>query len=174
MDPRLRGDDTVIVASVRDRRARRGPHAARGRTSRSIFGPLSWRALVRSCMDCKFIQNSGLVPKKRASRNAVSAVTERSPLTIAPMRVAGTRKAIASAFTDMPSGARNSSPSASPGCVVTRLGVATPLVVVDDFDIGRPLLFMFGHRSCLVDAAALVPFNGCRPRESGDPSCHKP
>jgi len=89
---------------------------------------------------CKFIQNSGLVPKKRASRNAVSAVTERSPLTIAPMRVAGTRNAIASAFTDMPSGARNSAPSTSPGWVVTRLGVATPRVVVDDFDIGRTLL----------------------------------
>src|SRR5262245_62968550 len=56
------------------------------------------------------------------------------------MRVAGTRNAIASAFTDMPSGARNSSPSTSPGWVVTRFGVATPLVVVDDFDIGGPLL----------------------------------
>ena len=44
----------------------------------------------------KFIQNSGLVPKKRASRNAGWAVTDRLHLTIAPMRVAGTRNAVAS------------------------------------------------------------------------------
>src|ERR1700704_953790 len=48
------------------------------------------------------------------------------------MRVAGTRNAIASALTDMPSGARNSSLSTSPGWVVTRLGV-------DDLDISRIL-----------------------------------
>ena len=39
---------------------------------------------------------------KRASRNAVSAVTERSPLTMAPIRVAATRGAMARAFADMP------------------------------------------------------------------------
>src|SRR5262245_8115937 len=114
-------------------------HAARGRTSRWILPPLSRRALVKSYIACRFIQNSGLVPKKRARRNAVSAVTDRSPLTIAPMRVAGTRNAMASAFTDMPSGRRNSSLSTSPGWVVTRLGVAIALVVVDDFDIDRTL-----------------------------------
>src|SRR6476646_2518091 len=56
---------------------------------------------------------------------------------MAPMRVAGIRNAIAKAFTDIPSGLRNSSFSTSPGWVVTRLGVAIALVVVDDFDIGR-------------------------------------
>ncbi len=71
---------------------------------------------------------------------AVSAVTERSPVTIAPMRVAGTRKAIASALIDIPRGLRNSSFSASPGWAVTRSGVAMALVVVDDFDIGWPFL----------------------------------
>src|SRR5262245_19003431 len=114
--------------------------SARGRTSRWILPPLSRRALVKSYIACRFIQNSGLVPKNRASRNAVSPVTDRSPLTIAPMRVAGTRKAMASAFTDIPSGRRNSSPSTSPGWVVTRSGVAIALVVIDDFDIGRTLL----------------------------------
>jgi hypothetical protein len=111
--------------------------AARGRTSRAIASPRSVRAFVRSCMACKFIQNSGLVPKKRAKRKAVSAVTARSPLTMAPMRVAGTRKAIAKALTDIANGLRNSSLSTSPGWEVTRLGVAMGLVVVDDFDIGR-------------------------------------
>jgi hypothetical protein len=53
------------------------------------------------------------------------------------MRVAGTRKAIAKALTDIASGLRNSSLSTSPGWAVTRLGVAMALVVVDDFDIGR-------------------------------------
>src|SRR6202049_1620844 len=102
--------------------------------------PFSIRVLVRSCMACRFIQNSGPVLKKRARRNAVSAVTARSPFTIAPMRVAGTRKAIASALIDIPRGLRNSSFSTSPGWAVTRLGVAIALVVVDNFDIGRPFL----------------------------------
>src|SRR4051794_10490383 len=115
-------------------------HAARGRTSRSICAPLSCFALLRSCIACRLIQNSGVVPKKRASRSAVSAVTERSPFTIAPMRVAGTRNDIASAFTDRPSGTRNSSASTSPGCVVTRFGVPEFLMIVDDFDMGRTLL----------------------------------
>jgi hypothetical protein len=44
--------------------------------------------------------------KKRAKCRGVSAAAEHSPFTIAPMRVAGTRKAIASAFTDIPSGER--------------------------------------------------------------------
>ncbi len=91
-------------------------------------------------MACRFIQNSGLVSKNRARRKAVSAVTERSPFTIAPMRVAETRKAIASALIDIPRGLRNSSSSTSPGWVVTRLGVAIAFVVVDDFDIGGPFL----------------------------------
>ena len=67
----------------------------------------------------------------------MSAITARSPLTMAPMRVAGTRKAIAKALTDIASGLRNSSLSTSPGWAFTRLGVAMALVVVDDFDIGR-------------------------------------
>jgi hypothetical protein len=39
-----------------------GIQAARGRISRAIAFPLSMRAFVRSCMACRFIQNSGLVP----------------------------------------------------------------------------------------------------------------
>ena len=74
-----------------------------------MAAPFSILVFVRSCMACRFIQNSGLVSKKRARRNAVSAVTERSPFTMAPMRVAGTRKAIASALIDIPRGLRNSS-----------------------------------------------------------------
>src|SRR5215471_18996033 len=61
---------------------------------------------------------------------------------MAPMRVAGTRSAMASAFTDMSSGRRNSSRMISPGWVVTRFGAAilADLVVVDDFDMGWTLL----------------------------------
>src|ERR1700733_15849256 len=50
--------------------------AARGRISRAMAFPFSMRVFVRSCMACRFIQNSGLVSKKRARRKAVSAVTE--------------------------------------------------------------------------------------------------
>src|SRR5208282_5743471 len=105
-----------------------------------MVAPFSIRVFVKSCIACKFIQNSGLVSKNRARRKAMSAVTERSPFTIAPMRVAGTRKAIASALIDNPRGLRNSSFSTSPGCAGTRLGVAMVLVVVDDFDIGGSFL----------------------------------
>ena len=117
------GDPTRTFAAGR---ALPAAYAAHGSTSRSISRPHSRRALVRSCVACRPNQNSGLVRKNRASRNAVSAVTARSPLIIAPTRVAGTRKAIASAFADMPSGLRNSSLSTSPGWVVTRSGVAAP------------------------------------------------
>ena len=55
------------------------------------------------------IQNSALVPKKRANLKAVSALTERSPFTIAPTRVAGTRNASASAWTESPNGRRYTS-----------------------------------------------------------------
>src|SRR5882672_629722 len=142
---------------------RRRPQAACGRTSRSMARPHCWRALVRSCIACRLTQNSGLVRKKRARRKAVSAVTERSPLMMAPIRVAGTRRAIARALADMPSGLRNSSLKISPGWVVTRPGVATPaalafLVVVDDFDIGRPL---FGPSEAdaplIIDAYRVLP-----------------
>src|SRR6516225_4598925 len=102
-------------------------------------------------MACRVIQNSGLVLKKRAKRRAVSAVTARSPLTMAPIRVAGTRKAIAKALIDIRSGLRNSSFSTSPGWAVTRLGVAIGLVVIDDFDIGRSF---FGPRE--ADAPLII------------------
>jgi hypothetical protein len=71
------------------------------------------------------------------------------------MRVAGTRNAIASAFTDMPSGSRNSSLRISPGWLVTRLGVAIFLVVIDDFDIDRPFL-----GPSKADAPLIVDSNG--------------
>jgi hypothetical protein len=51
--------------------------AARDQTSPAMAFPFSIRVFVRSCMACRFIQNSGLVSKKRASRKAVSAVTDR-------------------------------------------------------------------------------------------------
>src|SRR6266536_5357254 len=114
------------------------------------------------------------MPKKRASRNAVSAVTDRSPLTIAPMRVAGTRNAIARAFTDIPSGLRNSSLSTSPGWVVTRCGVGTPLVVIDDFDIARTLLGPDeADAPLIVDADRVLPSAISRERfEIGSPEAH--
>src|SRR5262249_13659230 len=53
---------------------------------------------------------------------------------------------------------RNSSPSTSPGCVVTRLGVAIFLVVVDDFDIGWTLLRPDkADAPLIVDADRMLP-----------------
>src|SRR4029077_15946789 len=69
-------------------------HAAR----RLRRGRISFRVLeIRACAlrisyaACKFIQNSSLVPKKRASRRAVSAVIPRLSRTMSFTRGAGTR-----------------------------------------------------------------------------------
>jgi hypothetical protein len=82
-------------------------------------------------------QNSGVVPKYRARRSAVSAVTARGRFSrmIEPIRVAGTRSASASALADSPSGCMNSSRSTSPGCVRMRPGRVPLSVVIDDLDI---------------------------------------
>jgi hypothetical protein len=55
-------------------------------------------------------QNAGAVPKYRASRRTVSALTARglSSQMIAPIRVAGTRKARARALADSPRGLNSS------------------------------------------------------------------
>jgi hypothetical protein len=82
---------------------------------------------------------------------------------IAPIRVAGTRNAMARAFTDMPIGSRNSSRSTSPGWLVTRLGVAIRLVVIDDFDIGRPFFRPSKTNAPLVvDPDRVLPVAVCR------------
>jgi hypothetical protein len=104
-------------------------------------------------MACRFIQNSGLVPKKRRRRRAVSAVTVRSLLTIAAMRVVGTRRAKASAFIESSSGLRNSSASISPGWVVARLGLVTGLMGGDDFGmLGSFLCPYKTHAPLIIDA----------------------
>src|SRR6185369_13676601 len=60
---------------------------------------------------------------------------------MAPIRFAGTRRAIANALADKPSGSRNSSARISPGWVVMRCGVMARafLVVVNDLDVLRAL-----------------------------------
>ena len=65
--------------------------ACRGDISRSIRAAASRSAARKSCAACRFSQNSGELPKYRASRSAVSAVTPRLPLTMSLTRVAGTR-----------------------------------------------------------------------------------
>jgi hypothetical protein len=97
------------------------------------------------------------VPKKRANLKVVSALTEHSPLTMAPIRVAGTRSASASAWTEIHNGRRNSSANTSPGCVVTRSGVPTLSVVIDDFDMGWTLLgSMEADAPLVVDADRIL------------------
>jgi len=74
---------------------------------RKQFSVLSCRLFVKSRFmpynqpseRTKIAEVAGMM--KRASRNAVSAVTERSPLTMALIRVAGTRRAMARAFADV-------------------------------------------------------------------------
>jgi hypothetical protein len=53
---------SLTVAGLRVADQANHDDRARGRTSRAIASPLCIRAFVRSCMACRFIQNSGLVP----------------------------------------------------------------------------------------------------------------
>ena len=64
---------------------------------------------------CRLSQNSGLVPKYRAKRIAVSAVTPRLPRMISLMRMTGTSIALASDRWLMSSSSRNSLCKISPG-----------------------------------------------------------
>jgi hypothetical protein len=59
----------------------------------------------------------GVVPKKRESRSAVSAVIARFPRTMSFTRVAGTFSSMASRLAVRPSGFRKSSRSVSPGWI---------------------------------------------------------
>jgi hypothetical protein len=70
------------------------------------------RSLLR--FQCEFCENRAWpvgsskiqagAKEARQAGKGVSAVTVRSPLTIVPIRVAGTRKAIVKALADIPSG----------------------------------------------------------------------
>jgi hypothetical protein len=72
-------------------------------------------------------------PQRRVRRHRLLALDDGAD------GVAGARNATASAFTESPSGFRNSSASTSPGWVVTRLGVAARLVAIDDLGMFRTL-----------------------------------
>src|SRR6185437_957951 len=76
------------------------------------------------------------------------------------MRLAGTRRAVASAFAVIPSGARNSSCKISPGwAVMRRRGVMwCSSMIIADLDVGRSLLCPFETQAKLiVDAHAVLP-----------------
>src|SRR5216684_1115704 len=107
----------VVVGPCTNRFSRhRHTHAARAATirRRSAAGR-SLVATLRSYQLCKFIQNSGLLPKNKASRTAVSALIRRRLLTISAIRLGETPIAWASSFCDNPYSARNSCLSISPG-----------------------------------------------------------
>src|SRR5438874_13659419 len=63
----------------------------------------------------RFIQNSGLLPKYKPRRSAVSAVIRRLLFTISAIRFGEMPTAFASWFCDRPYSVRNSSLSISPG-----------------------------------------------------------
>src|SRR6266404_1905214 len=81
-----------------------------------------------------FNQNSGVVPKYRARRSAVSPVMPRRSAMIACTRVTGTPMSLASRYAVRPSGFMNSSRNCSPGWIGGRSRMFSPPVVVDDFD----------------------------------------
>src|SRR5271167_3798348 len=77
-----------------------------GCTSVSIRSASASSADSRSYLPCRFIHIWAEVPKKRARRRAVSAERERRPLMISVSRLAGTRKASASAFAVIPASSK--------------------------------------------------------------------
>src|SRR4051812_32198331 len=77
------------------------------------------------------------MPKNTPSRAAVSAVIERFPETISPIRRWGTPISLARRYCVTPSGLRNSSSRISPGDArgTLRFGMVMLLTVVDDFHV---------------------------------------
>lgn len=73
----------------------------------------------RSCIDCKFSQNSGEVSNASDSSQAVSGETPLFPLTISLTRWIGMSRWSANSFWVSPIGSRYSLSSMVPGCVVT-------------------------------------------------------
>lgn len=80
---------------------------------------LSGRFDDRSCIDCKFSQNSGEVSNASDSSQAVSGETPRLPLTISLIRWIGMSRWSANSFWVKPIGSRYSLSRMVPGCVVT-------------------------------------------------------
>jgi len=91
------------------------PYSALACSTRIKSLAIDPRAPSRSKSACSPSQNPSEVPKKAASRKAVSAVIPRFASTISLMRLGGTPVARASAFWLMSMGTRNSSRSTSPG-----------------------------------------------------------
>src|SRR5260221_354180 len=107
-------------------------------TSRSIRSAASSWALSRSYLVCRFIQNSGEVPKYRARRKAVSAVIDRFPWMMVVIRLAGTLSRSARALAEMPDSFRISV-RCSPGWIgasfLVRMVLSPVSMIIDHFDI---------------------------------------
>lgn len=76
-------------------------------TSAAIRSPHSRSVTARSYRDCRFIQNCELLPKKYASRSAVSGLIDRLPLRMPVIRPDGTCSARASLLADSPRAANS-------------------------------------------------------------------
>jgi hypothetical protein len=73
-------------------------------------------------------------------------------------RVAGTSNASAAAWTESPNGRRNSSANTSPGWVVTRSGVPTLSVVIDDFSLVQLKQIRYGSLIRITVTRPPLPF----------------
>ena len=88
-------------------------------TSTSAESPLTSvaaRATFKSYICCRFIQNSGVMPRTRPTRSAVSAVIPRRQWTISFTRTAGTPIALARRYWEIPSSSKISA-KCSPGWI---------------------------------------------------------
>ena len=81
--------DDLRVVEIRLTASRRN-YAASGTTALAISFPIARSATSRSYCACRLIQNSGVVPNRRARRSAISADTAESPRHIKSMRRCGT------------------------------------------------------------------------------------
>ena len=84
-----------------------GPHVPRDRHAALLPGLGQFMHRPEVYPESRAGAKEARQPRRRVRRH-------RPPLTIAPMRVGGTRQAMASAFTESPSGFRNASASTSP------------------------------------------------------------
>ena len=124
------------------------------------LGPQRPARLAQVVLRFRLSQSSADVPKYAANRKAVSAVIDRSPWTMAWMRLGGTWSSRANALMLRPRGFMNSSARISPGWIGSSgcdfLAMASS-VIVDDLDLMR--IAAAPHEAdppALVDANAVL------------------
>ena len=122
-------------------------------------GAIFLRAISISYAACARSQYPSDSPKNAHKRKSVSAVMERLPRTIWPMRCAGTPISFARRYWEMPIGSKNSSFKSSPGVTGSRKSDISlhPLAMVVNYlhMLSIPILPLKNDSELVIDSNAV-------------------